>query len=91
MCTNPQVSAVVITYNRLPDLRLSLERLLASTAVPLEVIVVYNGSRDGTADWLEQHLPQIQLIRLAQNRGVEAYNNGFQAARGSGSNSQTGA
>ncbi len=46
------VAAVVVTYNRLADLKLCLGSLRAQTR-PLEAIfVVNNGSTDGTAEWL---------------------------------------
>jgi hypothetical protein len=46
------------------------------------VIVVDNGSSDGTADWLAREQPQVRVIALPENRGVAAYNEGFAAAQG---------
>ncbi len=44
------VAAVVVTYNRQPQMQKTLARLLAE---PLDhVIVVENGSTDGTREWL---------------------------------------
>ena len=46
------VAAVVVTYNRLADLKLCLESLRAQSR-PLDAIfVVNNGSTDGTTEWL---------------------------------------
>ena len=74
--TQPEASVVVVTRDNLAFLRLCLESVLAATAVPFELIVVDNGSRDGTQDY---------LVRLAErNRNVRAVfngsNRGFAAA-----------
>lgn len=76
-------SVIVLNY----DGRHYLERLLPSlrTAVERapgdhEILVVDNGSGDGSADWVEAHFPDVRLVRLPENRffirgnraGVEA-------------------
>ena len=75
-------SIVIPTYNRidvLPEVLEALERQLGAPA--FEVIVVDDGSSDGTAAWLEQHRPSFPFRVLSQensgpavarNRGVEA-------------------
>ena len=50
----PEASVVVATRDNLPFLRLCLESVLAHTGRPCEVIVVDNGSTDGTAAYLER-------------------------------------
>ena len=47
------VTAVVVTYNRLPLLRRCLAALQAQTAQGLRVLVVDNASADGTAEYLK--------------------------------------
>ncbi|WP_238986796.1 glycosyltransferase [Paracoccus sp. MKU1] len=48
--SSPVVAAVVVTFNRLRHLKKTLARLLSE---PLDhVVVVENGSTDGTRDWL---------------------------------------
>ncbi|MFU1684364.1 glycosyltransferase [Phaeobacter piscinae] len=45
--------AVVVTYNRLEKLKVTLARLLESPAEDLAALVVVdNASNDGTGDWL---------------------------------------
>ncbi|WP_392341740.1 glycosyltransferase [Phaeobacter sp. BS52] len=45
--------AVVVTYNRLAKLKVTLARLLDSPAQELaSLVVVDNASNDGTGDWL---------------------------------------
>jgi GT2 family glycosyltransferase len=77
------VSAVVVNWNRHKLLRKCLESLLAQEGVELEVIVVDNGSTDGSPECVEADFPGIRLIRNRENRGFCAANNqGIAAARG---------
>jgi hypothetical protein len=50
--SNPSVAAVVVTYNRLALLKECVAALRAQTRPLDEIIVVNNGSTDGTAEWL---------------------------------------
>jgi len=78
------ISFVVITWNGLHY----LQRLLASMEEQMEraeaeIIVVDNGSTDGTAEYIQSHYPAIQLIALTENRGVAAARNiGLSASKG---------
>lgn len=60
--------AVVVTFNRLEKLRLTLERLLAE---PLDhILVVDSGSTDGTREWLaDLDTPRLTVLPLARNGG----------------------
>jgi len=82
-----QVSVVVVTHNGLVFTRLCLESVLASLDVPpLEVIVVDNGSTDGTLDYLHrlaERDPRFCLINNGRNLGfAAAVNRGLAAAKG---------
>jgi len=47
-----------------------------------EVIVVDNGSEDGSADWIASHYPQVRVLALPKNLGFGGGSNaGFRAAR----------
>ncbi len=63
--------AVMVTYNRLDQLKVSLARLLDSAADHLQaVVVIDNASTDGTQDWLaEQSDPRLVVFRSAENGG----------------------
>lgn len=63
--------AVVVTYNRLDQLKLTLERLLSSSLTDLAyVVVVDNASTDDTNDWLiAQSDTRLDVLRNAQNTG----------------------
>lgn len=63
-----------MTQDRLPD----LQRSLPKHQPP--VILVDNGSTDGTTAWVGEHLPEIRVIALAENHGAGARNIGVEAA-----------
>ncbi len=63
--------AVVVTHNRLEQLRVTLARLLESDPEMLQAIVVVdNASTDGTGDWLKgQDDPRVAVVSNADNLG----------------------
>lgn len=76
------VSVVIPTYNRCDRLATAIESVLQQTYAPLELIVVDDGSTDGTADLLKGYGDDIRVIHQ-QNRGVSgARNTGIRAAKG---------
>jgi hypothetical protein len=79
----PMLSIVILTWNSRALLEACLASLPAATrGVTSEVIVVDNGSRDGTWAALAQH-PECVAVRNATNRGVApARNQGLRLARG---------
>lgn len=81
--TNPLVSVIILTWNGRQDIEACLQALLAQTYDNAELLVVDNASTDGTADWVADHVPQVKLIRNAENLGFSAGNNiGLTAATG---------
>ena len=78
----PLTSIIILTLNELACTRLCLESLAAHTPEPHEVIVVDNGSHDGTVDFLRR-VRGVRLIANRQNRGFAGgCNQGMVAARG---------
>jgi|DewCreStandDraft_1066081.scaffolds.fasta_scaffold00697_17 GT2 family glycosyltransferase len=80
----PLATVVIVTWNGRALLEQTLPAVLAQTYRPFEVLVVDNGSTDGTVPWLRRHFPTVRLLRLPVNRGFAGgANHGLAAARGS--------
>jgi glycosyltransferase involved in cell wall biosynthesis len=77
------VSAIIPTYNRLAYIRRAVDSILAQTVPVDEIIVVDDGSTDGTAEAVEQWFgDRVRLIRQ-ENTGVSgARRRGIREARG---------
>jgi GT2 family glycosyltransferase len=81
----PTVSIVFLVFNRREKLRASLQKMLAESDYPadrLDVIVVDNGSTDGSGDMVRTEFPSVRLIVRDENVGVSGWNDGFAAVRG---------
>jgi glycosyltransferase involved in cell wall biosynthesis len=70
----PVVSVVIPTYNRWPMIGEAVESVLAQGYGLFEVIVVDDGSTDGTTERLEKYGSRVRLISL-QRGGVSAARN----------------
>ena len=86
---SPDVSIVIPAYNealRLPSSLDRIERFATEQQLKLEVIVVDDGSRDGTAEVVSQRVarwPQLRLLQAERNAGKgAAVRLGMSAARG---------
>jgi GT2 family glycosyltransferase len=74
---------VVLTWNGRRYLAPCLEALRKQTLAGLRVILVDNGSTDGTVDYVRAEFPEVQVVALAENIGFAAGNNaGIRAATG---------
>ena len=83
------LSIVVPLYNEEGSLKLLVEQLLAAVrplAVPFELVLVDDGSRDGTASALSElahQVPELVAVLLRRNYGQSAaMAAGFDASRG---------
>ena len=77
------LSIVILTYQRQDSIRALLEDLQGNvTDSRCEVIVVDNGSTDGTAEMLARDFPEVKLVALDRNTGVGGRNEGLKLARG---------
>ncbi|MDR2725972.1 MAG: glycosyltransferase [Candidatus Adiutrix sp.] len=85
MLLTPLVSAIIPTFNRAWSLGRAVESVLAQAYRPLELIVVDDGSTDGTPGLLAPLAARGHILMISQpNRGVSAARNaGLAAARGS--------
>ncbi|MSR82322.1 MAG: glycosyltransferase family 2 protein [Candidatus Latescibacteria bacterium] len=73
-------AAALANWNGMKYLDRCLAGLYAQTCPLAEVVVVDNGSTDGSQTWLRQHYPQVRLIENPTNRGFAAgYNQAIAA------------
>ncbi|MGY1622771.1 glycosyltransferase family 2 protein [Geodermatophilus sp. SYSU D00965] len=72
---DPRVAVVVITHQRRDEVLLALERLTALPEQP-HVIVVDNGSTDGTAAAVAERFPAVELVASPENLGAVGRNVG---------------
>lgn len=80
MAASPTVSVVIPTFDRRVLVERAIRSALAQSRPPEEIIVVDDGSTDGTAEALERLGGRIILLRQ-ENRGVSAARNaGIQIA-----------
>lgn len=89
--SGPLVSVVTLTHNKLGVTRQCLPSLLATVGTAWELILVDNGSTDGTPQWVDGELRgraqaagvQVKLLRNAGNIGCStARNQGAAASSG---------
>ena len=76
------VSVVIPAYNRANSVRRSVESVLQQTYRHLEIIVVDDGSTDGTAEVLETFEDRIQVIRQPNGGPSSARNTGVAHSKG---------
>ncbi|MFH1559940.1 MAG: glycosyltransferase family 2 protein [Chloroflexota bacterium] len=79
----PLVSIVVVTLNRREELTEAVESLRWQTYSNTEIIVVDNGSSDGTQQMVKESFPDVRLVELDRNTGAyHGRNVGVDASRG---------
>lgn len=80
---NPKVSVVIPTYNRATNVQAGIKSVLAQTFSDLEVIVIDDGSSDGTGQILREAFgDRIRYIGQANQGASVARNRGVEEARG---------
>lgn len=78
----PLVSVIIPTFNRARFVGRAIDSVLSQTFQDFELIVVDDGSTDGTAELLSKNYPNIRIF-LQPNRGVaSARNLGIRNASG---------
>lgn len=79
----PEVSLVLPTFNHLRYLPRAVDTALAQTFDNFELIIVNDGSTDGTQCWLDAlRDPRIRVIHQDNRGPADAINSGVRVARG---------
>ncbi len=65
---------IIVTYNAMKWAEKCFSSLRKSS-VPVQTIVVDNGSTDGTQDYIKTHFPEVEFIQSAENLGFGKANN----------------
>lgn len=79
----PSASLIVLNWNGRELLARCLPSILAQDYPEAEVLVVDNGSTDGSPEWLASAYPQVCLLPQGRNLGYAGgMNAGLRAARG---------
>lgn len=77
------VSIIIPSYNCRPWIGEAIDSALSQTWRPIEVIVVDDGSTDGTADWASAHYGErIRVFRQSNRGAAAARNTGLASAQG---------
>jgi cellulose synthase/poly-beta-1,6-N-acetylglucosamine synthase-like glycosyltransferase/peptidoglycan/xylan/chitin deacetylase (PgdA/CDA1 family) len=79
------ISVLIPAFNEARVIESSVHRVLASRDAHIEVIVIDDGSKDGTGDIVERVFagePRVQLLRLPNGGKAHALNRGLELARG---------
>jgi GT2 family glycosyltransferase len=68
-------SIIIVTWNALEHLRTYLPSVVETDHPSFEIIIADNASTDGSADWIRQEYPNVQIASLDQNYGYCGGNN----------------
>ena len=71
----PRVSIIIVNWNGLEHLETCLDSLKAQTFRDFEVVLVDNGSTDGSVDFIKARYPWVKLAELTENTGFATGNN----------------
>jgi GT2 family glycosyltransferase len=71
----PRIAVLILTWNRWDELYVCLESFAQLDYPNYQVIVVDNGSEDGTCDVVRNHFPWVTLIENGENLGFCRGNN----------------
>src|SRR5260370_1092757 len=80
----PLITALVDTYNHEKYIEQALASVVEQGLSPaeLEIVVVDDGSTDGTASIVEKFAPRVKHVRKKNGGQASAFNAGFAESRG---------
>ena len=74
MNKNCQISVVIPTYNRRRWIGRAIRSVLEQTYTPAEIIVVDDGSSDGSMEYILENFPLVNFVKQS-NQGVSSARN----------------
>ena len=79
----PKATVIIVNTNELHHLKKCLPTVFNQTYREYEVLIVDNGSTDGSVEYVEQTFPQARIVRNGINLGYPGANNvGFACGSG---------
>ena len=77
-----ELSVVIPNWNGMAYLKACLDSLENQSFQNFEILMVDNGSKDGSTAFVRKHYPQVRILELDQNYGFcRAVNLGIRSAR----------
>lgn len=77
------VSVIIVNWNGMNYLDNCLKSVRNQNYKPIEIIIVDNGSKDGSLDFVKKNYPEVNIIANDVNRGFAGGNNdGIKRAKG---------
>lgn len=79
----PLISVLIVNFNGRKYLAECLDSLAKQTFRDFEIVLVDNGSKDDSLEWLARHHPEVRTVPSDRNRGFAGGNNfGYPHCRG---------
>ena len=78
-----KISVIIPTYNRRHTLQRAIDSVATQTFEPFEIIIIDDGSQDGTKGWIKEKYSSIKYIYQSNNGVSSARNKGINLAQGS--------
>jgi len=76
------ISVIIPTFNRKDLVTRAIESVVNQTLQPYELIVIDDGSTDGTSEFIKTEFPQIKIV-WQENTGISSARNwGIQNSKG---------
>ncbi len=70
--SSPRICAVIVTFNRIGELKKTLDSLFRQTLVPEHIIIINNNSKDRTREYLKGlslRNKNLIVINMKENTG----------------------
>lgn len=78
-----KITVIILTYNSIKFIPSCLDSVVAQEYEDFEIIIIDNGSKDGTVSLIKEKYPQAMLIENEKNQGAaKARNQGIEIAKG---------